>query len=140
AGEAARGAHPAWAHLMAVRVAVAGASGRMGRAIVRLVAETSGLKLAAAIERHGHTDLGRDAGELAGMGALGVPITHDAAAALAGADVWIDFTAPEAAAHAAELAAGREVALVIGTTGLSDAHRIVLERACKRVAVVDSAN
>src|SRR5262245_59439118 len=112
----------------------------MGRAIVRVLLETRDVKLASAIERHGHSDLGRDAGELAGAGRIGLPVYHDARAAFDAADVWIDFTAPEATAHAAEVAAERRVALVIGTTGLADPHRGIIERAAQKVPVVLSSN
>jgi len=112
----------------------------MGRTLIRVFAETAGVKVTAAVERHGHADLGRDAGELAGIGALGLLVTHDAGTALAAAEVWVDFTAPEAAAHAAEQAAAHKVALVIGTTGLSDAHRAAIERASKQVPIVASSN
>jgi 4-hydroxy-tetrahydrodipicolinate reductase len=123
-----------------IRIAVAGASGRMGRTIIHVLADTSGAQLVAAVERHGHADLGKDSGELAGVGKNGVLVTHDAQKALTGADVWIDFTAPEAAAHAAEVAAQQKVALVIGTTGLADAHKAALERATKVVPAVVSSN
>jgi 4-hydroxy-tetrahydrodipicolinate reductase len=122
------------------RIVMAGASGRMGRSIIRTLADTSGAQLVAAVERHGHADLGKDSGELAGIGKNGILVTHDAAAALAKADVWIDFTAPEAAAHAAEVAAQHKVALVIGTTGLADAHRAAIERAAQHVPAVVSSN
>ena len=122
------------------RVVVAGASGRMGRSIIHTLADTDGAELVAAVERHGHADLGKDSGELAGLGKNGLPVTHDAAAALARAEVWIDFTAPEAAAHAAELAAHHKVGLVIGTTGLAEGQRAAIERAAKHVPVVMSSN
>jgi 4-hydroxy-tetrahydrodipicolinate reductase len=123
-----------------MRVAVAGASGRMGRAIIHAVADTRGVELCAAIERHGHADLGRDAGELAGISPLGVAVTHDAGAAMGAADVWIDFTAPEAATHAAQLGQSHGIAMVIGTTGLSDAQRATIERAAEKIPVVLSSN
>jgi 4-hydroxy-tetrahydrodipicolinate reductase len=122
------------------RIAVAGASGRMGRSIIRALADADGAQLVAAVERHGHADLGKDSGELAGIGKNEIPITHDAAAALAKAEVWVDFTAPEAAAHAAEVAAQHKVALVIGTTGLAEGHRAAIERATKQVPAVVSSN
>jgi 4-hydroxy-tetrahydrodipicolinate reductase len=121
-------------------MAVAGASGRMGRTIIGVVCASEGARLSAAIERGGHSDLGRDAGELAGLGPIGVKVTHDAGAAMAESDVWIDFTAPEAASHAASEAARHRVALVIGTTGFSDPQRAAIARAAEQVPTVVSAN
>ena len=117
-----------------------GAAGRMGRAIVRVLAETEGARLAAAVERPGHAALGQDAGVLAGGPAAGVAIGGSIEDALAGCDVAIDFTAPAATVENARRAAERGVALVIGTTGLSDADSRALAAAAERVAIVRSAN
>jgi 4-hydroxy-tetrahydrodipicolinate reductase len=127
-----------------LRTAVAGASGRMGRMLVRAIVDSAETSLAAAVERPGHADLGRDAGELAGMGRLGVALTADVAAALAAVDVWIDFSSPaaavQAAAHAAAQASAHKVALVIGTTGFDSTQREQLARAAEHVPAVVSAN
>src|SRR4051812_28510995 len=106
---------------MSVRVAVAGAAGRMGRNVVRAVHEDSGTALAAAIDV---ACGGEDAGELAGGGPAGVPIRSDLEAALESsrAEVLVDFTRAEVA-HANALAALRlGVSPVIGTTGMSAAQ------------------
>ena len=123
-----------------VRVAVPGAAGRMGRAIIRVLAETDGAELAAAIERPGHADLGKDAHLAAGLAPSGVLLTHELDRALEEADVIIDFTAPAATAWTATRAADAEVGLVIGTTGLGDAERRAVERAAEKVPVVWSPN
>lgn len=121
-------------------VAVLGANGRMGQALVRLLADHPRLRLAGALTEAGHASIGRDAGELAGIGANGVLLTDSLAAALAAADVAIDFSA--AAATPAHLAAcaGRGLPIVVGTTGLgADGERALADTAA-RVPVVYSRN
>ncbi|MSP63083.1 MAG: 4-hydroxy-tetrahydrodipicolinate reductase [Myxococcales bacterium] len=123
-----------------LRIAVPGAAGKMGRTILRVLQDTDGVELVAAIERPGHPDLGKDAGLLAGLAANGVIITSSLDEALAKADLIIDFTVPAATAWTASRAAEAEVALVIGTTGLGEAERRAVERAAKSVPVVLSPN
>src|SRR5690606_16364973 len=112
-----------------MRLIVTGAGGRMGRQLVRTVAETEGATLVGAIERAGAPEIGADAGELAGVGHLGVPVTDDALPVFARADGVIDFTAPAATLAFAELAAQARIAHVVGTTGLSEADGRKLEAA-----------
>ena len=81
---------------MTTDVVAAGAAGRMGTRIVALLRESPELRLVAALEAAGHAALGQDAGEVAGVGRLGVPIAADAAAALARDRVLVEFSAPEA--------------------------------------------
>jgi 4-hydroxy-tetrahydrodipicolinate reductase len=120
-----------------VRVAVLGATGRMGRAVVRLAHE-AGMRVVCAV---GVGDEGRDAGELAGIGAIGTPVTSDAkAVASSGAQVLIDFSAPAALAAAAAVCAGAGIALVSGTTGLDDAAKRALDDAAARCAVLWEPN
>jgi 4-hydroxy-tetrahydrodipicolinate reductase len=119
---------------------VPGAAGRMGRAIIKVLGETDEAELAAAIERPGHPDLGKDAAALAGLPPAGVQLTHQLDQALEVADVIIDFTAPAATAWTASRAAAAEVGLVIGTTGLGEAERRAVERAAEQVPVVWSPN
>src|SRR5947209_126361 len=114
-----------------LRVAVPGAAGKMGRTIVRVLAETAGVTLAAALERPDHPGLGQDAGVVAGLGAAGVLIGHEVERALDEVDVVIDFTAPASTAWIASRAAAREVALVVGTTGLGETERQAVERAAE---------
>src|SRR5262249_3688946 len=103
-----------------IRVTVAGASGRMGQTLIRALGETRDLKLAFALEREGHTDLGHDAGELAGLGRADIPLTDDILPALAGSDAVLDFSSPQASVALAELAAQARIVHVIGTTGFSE--------------------
>jgi 4-hydroxy-tetrahydrodipicolinate reductase len=101
-----------------VKAIVAGCCGRMGKRIIHMIRQNQGISLAGALERSGHPDLGKDAGAVAGVGDLGVRIT-DSLNALAGADVVIDFTAPEAALVHLRFASERGLAAVIGTTGFA---------------------
>lgn len=127
-----------------IKVAVLGASGRMGMALVRLIAADSNLALTGALGEPGDPALGRDAGVVAGGDALGVTITAVLAEALKGpagsCDVAIDFTAPAATArHAAACAEGGH-ALVVGTTGLGAAELAALEAAARRIPVIQARN
>src|SRR2546421_8273110 len=103
---------------MRISVFVVGAAGRMGREVVRAVAEADGLVLAAAVDTH---EAGTDAGTLAGMTALGVPIETDLAAALERTtpDTLVDFTLPGSVLANLRMALAHGVSPVVGTTGLS---------------------
>src|SRR5579883_536127 len=101
------------------RIVIIGVTGRMGRALVQVACEFPSVRIAAAVASAASASLGRDAGELAGAGALGVEVTSDLTAALAAADVAIDFSQPHAVS--ANIAACRAVRkpLLIGTTGFA---------------------
>jgi 4-hydroxy-tetrahydrodipicolinate reductase len=103
-----------------IKVAVTGASGKMGSRIIRLLAESPDLELCAAIERPGHPFIGRDAGGAAGLGPLNVAVSADVDSAVAPADVLIDFTEPSGAMGQIESAARKGKAVVIGTTGFTE--------------------
>jgi 4-hydroxy-tetrahydrodipicolinate reductase len=120
-----------------MRLAVVGASGRMGRSVVRL-ARGAGIDVVCAI---GATDMGRDAGELAGIGAIGTPVV-DGLAALerSRADVVIDFSAPNVVLSLAPVVASLGIPLVTGTTGLGEEEVNVLNQAAKRVALLWEPN
>jgi 4-hydroxy-tetrahydrodipicolinate reductase len=119
------------------RVAVLGANGRMGRAVVRLAHE-GGMKVVAAV---GAGEVDRDAGELAGVGPLGVRVTADLSAiGSSGADVLVDFSSPAAVAEACDVCARAGIAIASGTTGLDDAASAALDRAAKRVPVLWEPN
>ncbi|KKB78811.1 dihydrodipicolinate reductase [Devosia soli] len=104
-----------------LRTVVAGAGGRMGGANIRAVAASPGLKLVGAVDRPGASSIGKDAGTLAGIDALGVSVTDDISALLDQTDVIIDFTAPAATVALAKLAATKGIVHLIGTTGCSEA-------------------
>jgi len=119
-------------------IAIAGASGRMGRMLVEALLAAPDLALGAALDRADSPELGRDAGEFLGR-RTGVPIKSDLAA-LAGCDVLIDFTRPEGTlAHLAACAA-RGVKLVIGTTGFDAAGKAAIRAAAERTAIVFAPN
>jgi 4-hydroxy-tetrahydrodipicolinate reductase len=122
---------------MTMKIAVLGANGRMGRAVVRLAHE-GGLYVVAAI---GAGDEGKDAGELAGIGAIGTCVTPAVASiASSGADVLVDFSSPAVLASACDACIEGKIAIASGTTGLDDAGVGALERAAGRVPVLWEPN
>ena len=123
-----------------MRLIVVGAAGRMGRTLIRVVAETPGVTLAGAIERPGAPELGKDSGELTGLGANGIPIVDEPVTVFAKADGVLDFTTPAATIGFAELAAQARIVHVIGTTGLSADDDRKIEAAARHAAVVKSGN
>jgi 4-hydroxy-tetrahydrodipicolinate reductase len=123
-----------------VRIAVLGADGRMGRALIRAVlAATPRAVLAAASERPGHVSVGKDAGVLAAAERAGVEITG-ALPAKGATDVWIDFTSANVTESVATAAASQGVGLVVGTTGLGTHARAALDVAALHVPIVYAAN
>ncbi|AWN48825.1 4-hydroxy-tetrahydrodipicolinate reductase [Methylobacterium terrae] len=123
-----------------MRLVVVGASGRMGRMLIQAVAEAEGCTLSGAIEREGSPALGQDAGVLAGLPPLGVPVTDDPLPAFAEADGVLDFTAPAATVFYAELAAQARIVHVVGTTGLSPDDFAKLKAAAFHARIVQSGN
>lgn len=102
-----------------INVVVAGAAGRMGCRLVALIKDSTTLTLAGASEEKDHHSVGSDAGEIAGCGRAGIPITDDFAALLDRGEVVVDFSAPEATLHHLRTVAQYRRAMVIGTTGFS---------------------
>lgn len=124
-----------------MKLVILGAAGRMGRTLVRVVKETEGAKVFAAIEREGSLALGSDCGELAASGHLGVQVSSDLGAALDGADGVIDFTAPASSVAVAREAARRGLVHVIGTTGCSaEDDAAIAESASAGARIVKSGN
>ncbi|MBU4531548.1 MAG: 4-hydroxy-tetrahydrodipicolinate reductase [Hoeflea sp.] len=119
---------------------VVGAAGRMGQSLIRTISSIEGVHLAGAIERPGSEALGRDAGELAGLGPNGVLITEDALPAFAQAEGVLDFTAPAATLEFADLAAQARIVHVIGTTGMDESHEARLHAASRHARIVKSGN
>ncbi len=122
---------------MGIKLVVVGAAGRMGRRIVAMAMESGRFEPVAAVDAASHPDAGKDAGVLAGVGALGVKVSAEWPA---GADVVIDFSLPQAADATIEWCAKHGVALVMGTTGLSDAQKAALRAAGRKTAVVYATN
>lgn len=121
-----------------VRLAIAGAAGRMGRAVMEAAARTEKVAVTAALERPGSPALGRDAGELAGLGRLGVAVGErlDPGAF----DVLIDFTRPEPTLEHLDLCVAHGRRIVIGTTGFDEAQRARIARAAESVPIVFAPN
>ena len=113
-------------------IAVHGAAGRMGQRVVALAAADTGLKVTLALESAKSPALGKDAGELAGIGKIGVPVTSELTN---GCDVVIDFSMPEACVHIAEICAQRRIPLVVATTGLTEAQKSAITTAAQETAV-----
>jgi len=123
-----------------MRLIVAGAGGRMGRTLVHAIAATDGAILAGAVEAASSAVIGRDAGELAGLGRNGVAVTTDVEPLLAQADGLLDFTVPAATLAFAEHTARKGCVHIIGTTGLTGENEKLIEQAAKRAVIVKSGN
>ncbi len=123
-----------------LRVVVAGAGGRMGRALMRAVLGEPKMRLVGALDRPEAEVQGKDAGLLAGADAIGIIVAADPLPALANADVLLDFTAPEATLAYADLAAQARVVHVIGTTGIGPEHDQRLKAAARQSRIVRSGN
>ncbi len=122
-----------------LRVAIAGASGRMGRALIRSTLAAPDLALAAALDVPASPALGADAGAAGGT-PTGVMVTADVAAAVRVADVLIDFTRPAGTLAHAAACADAGCALVVGTTGFTPADRAALATAAQRIPIVFAPN
>jgi 4-hydroxy-tetrahydrodipicolinate reductase len=123
-----------------MRLIIAGAGGRMGRALMHAIAATKGVTLAGAAEAADSAVIGRDAGELAGLGANGIKVVSDVAPFLKGADGLIEFTIPAATLALAELTASAGIVHVIGTTGHSAEEDALIAKAASRAMIVKSGN
>jgi 4-hydroxy-tetrahydrodipicolinate reductase len=123
-----------------IRVAVFGATGRMGQTLCRLIAESADLQLAGAATEPGHASIGQDAGHIAGVRSLGVVLTDNASAAVADCQVAIDFTLPVAVPVNVAACVASGTALVMGTTGLSAEQHATLEQAAAHIAIVYGRN
>jgi 4-hydroxy-tetrahydrodipicolinate reductase len=123
-----------------VELVVAGAAGRMGGRVIALARDAAHLRVVGAFERPGHPDLGRDAGEVAGAGPLGLAIAADPAALLAPGRTLVEFTAPEPTLEHVGLAAARGASAVVGTTGLAPSQVEELRRLAGRVPILLSPN
>jgi len=123
-----------------IRIAVAGAGGRMGRTLIQAVAEAEGLSLGAATEQLGSSLLGTDAGELAGVGHLDVAVRPNLESLLDDFDVLIDFTTPAATMSHLERCRHGSKAMVIGTTGLDSDQRAAIAATGAEMGIVFAPN
>jgi 4-hydroxy-tetrahydrodipicolinate reductase len=122
-----------------LNIAVAGSSGRMGRALLEAVERAQDMRLTAALERTGSPYFGKDAGELIGA-PCGVVITDDVAGALGGSEVLVDFTRPEGTLAHLACCRAKGVKMVIGTTGLSAEQKEELRDASREIPIVFAPN
>jgi len=123
-----------------MKIAVLGAAGRMGQALTAALAATPGCTIAGGIEAKGSPDIGRDLGEVAGLGPLGVAITDDPLPVFAHVDGVLDFTTPASTTAFAALSAQARIVHVIGTTGLSPADEAKIEAAAHHATIVKAGN
>lgn len=121
-------------------IVVTGASGRMGRQLLSMIAASDKARLAGALERPGHPWIGRDAGEAMGTTPLGVTVTDDPVEAFARAQAVIDFTAPAATVGYAALAAQARAVHVIGTTGLAPEDLTRISAAARHACIIRAGN
>jgi len=122
------------------RIAIVGASGRMGLCLLKSVLLAKNATLATAISRPNSIAIGKDAGELAGIGAVGINVLDDLATVMDSFDVLIDFTRPDASIEFIEICRKAGKKIVIGTTGYSDAQKALIAEAAKDVAIVMAPN
>lgn len=122
-----------------IKIAITGAAGRMGKALIEAANQTENMTVSVAIERPGSSVIGVDAGELAGVGTLNITIIDDINQA-AEFDVLIDFTRPEVTMHNLSECRQRGSAMVIGTTGLDDSQKTQISEAARDIGIVFAPN
>jgi 4-hydroxy-tetrahydrodipicolinate reductase len=120
-------------------IAIAGSSGRMGRALLEAVAQSADFRLKSALERSDSPYIGKDAGEIIGA-PNGVAISSDLDSGLPGCDVLVDFTRPEGTIEHLDCCLRNGVKMVIGTTGLTDEQQARIEIAAEKMAIVQAPN
>jgi 4-hydroxy-tetrahydrodipicolinate reductase len=123
-----------------IKVAVIGAAGRMGKTNIEAITQAEGVTLGAAIVEPDSSLIGVDAGEMAGVGKLGVRVVGSLDAAKDDFDVLIDFTAPQVTLVNLAFCAEHGKKIVIGTTGLNDEEKAALESFADRVAIMFAPN
>ena len=122
-----------------MKIAIVGASGRMGRMIIEAVLKDGEAKLVSAIDQAGVPAIGKDAGELVGM-PCGVLVTSDVEAGIAAADCLIDFTRPQGTLEHLAICRRHKVAIVIGTTGIEETGKQAIADAAREIPVVFAPN
>jgi 4-hydroxy-tetrahydrodipicolinate reductase len=126
--------------MAAHKILIAGAAGRMGRAVAAEVLKTPGVTLAGGFERSDSSEIGADLGHLAGLDALGLHVEDSPKAGLRRASALVDFTAPAASVENARAAAAANVPIVIGTTGFSPQQEDEIRALAERIPIVKSGN
>jgi len=122
------------------RIAIHGAAGRMGRAVIQAALATQGMKLVAAIDRQDNAELGEDVGSVVGQAAVGVAVGYAIDPSADPFEVLIDFTEPEATLAALELCRSNRKAMVIGTTGFAPKQREAIAEAARDIPICTAAN
>ncbi|MEO1613972.1 MAG: 4-hydroxy-tetrahydrodipicolinate reductase, partial [Pseudomonadota bacterium] len=123
-----------------MKIAVAGASGRMGQMLIRAVDENEHAELVGVTERPGHDWVGGDLGEAMGGAARGVVVQDDPLEVFAKTEAFLDFTSPAVTVAHSEIAAQARAVHVIGTTGFEDAHLAAFEAAARHAVIVRAGN
>ena len=123
-----------------INIAVTGAAGRMGRTLINACTQAEGCQLSAAIEYSGNPLLGGDAGDIVGIGAVGVKLVDNLPEIKDQFDVLIDFSSPEATLDNLAFCIANNKSIVIGTTGFSDEQKQHISDAAKRISVVFAPN
>jgi len=123
-----------------IKLAVAGACGRMGRRILTLAAQDSTFKIAGALDRMEDPNAGEDVGVMIGVKPLNIYVSDDKAAVFESADVVIDFSHHSAVQEHLKTAVNHRTAYVLGTTGLTEAHHKALKRASQKIPIVQAPN
>src|SRR3989337_1911991 len=126
--------------IIVVKAIVTGSAGRMGSRIINIINETDGIKLVGAAEKRGSKFIGKDSGDVAGIGKNGIIISDDIVETIKGCDVIIDFTSPASSVEYLYTAAEEKKAIVIGTTGFSDEQLKRINDLSKEVRCVLSPN
>ena len=122
------------------KVAITGATGRMGKALIEATQANEQTQVAVALERPGSSVIGADAGEIAGVGKLGVTLVDDITQVTDDFDVLIDFTRPEVTLANLEACRNAGKSIVIGTTGFSDEQKQQISEAAKNISIVFAPN
>lgn len=125
---------------MTLKIGIVGAGGRMGRQLIQAVQNAQGVKLGAAFERQGSSLVGADAGEVAGIGSIGVKIADDLRSQAENFDLLIDFTRPEGTLAHLEFCVANGKKMVIGTTGFDDAGKAAIKTAAEKTGIVFASN
>lgn len=125
---------------MTLKIGIVGAGGRMGRQLIAAVQQAEGVTLGAAFERQGSSLVGSDAGELAGVGAMGVAVSDNLAEQAANFDLLIDFTRPEGTLAHIDFCLKHQKQMVIGTTGFDEAGKSAIKKASQQIGIVFASN
>ena len=123
-----------------IKIAIAGAAGRMGTTLAQVIHQTEGMRLVGAIEQPDSSMIGADVGEMAGLGKIDLPISHSIGELLGTIDILIDFSSPDATAFNATNCANKGVKLVVGTTGLSKEHLAAVRSASEQIPICMASN